>query len=391
MQNLDKLKNSGLLAASTDESLLLKHLNSEGSFYLGFDPTADSLHVGHLVALSAARWILQNTALEAVILIGQSATARIGDPTGRVSSRPILESSEIGVNAIKLQGQISSLLPNDAKVSFVDNQNTETKIVDFVTQFLTHFKVNEMIHRDQFEKRLAGGQSLTLMEFVYPVFQAVDWLMLNDKYDCVIQLCGQDQWANALSGADLIHRIKQENVSIMCCPLLTNSNGEKFGKSASGTVWLDSQKTSPFDFFQFWRNMPDEDVWKLRRILTDLTDEDMPINLAKEELAFEVTKWVHGKEIAMQCLDTARQIFNSRNVVDSAALEVLEARATTLIELMVEWGLAPSKAQARNLINGNGVRINQQVVENVDLIWSEADAVLSIGKKRHWKVKMKGI
>ena len=389
MEHLEKLKRSGLLAASTDESLLLKHLNSNGSFYLGFDPTADSLHVGHLVALSAARWILQNTSLEGVILIGQSATARIGDPTGRVSSRPILLPSEIEANAVKLQNQISSLLPNDATVSFVDNQGTEVQIVDFVTQFLTHFKVNEMIHRDQFEKRLAGGQSLTLMEFVYPVFQAVDWLLLHDKYDCVVQLCGQDQWANALSGADLIHHIKHEDVSIMCCPLLTDSNNNKFGKTTNGAIWLDPQKTSPFDFFQFWRNVSDEDVWKLRRILTDLTDEEKPINMAKEELAFEVTKWVHGQEIALQCLDTARQIFASKTTVDMAALEALEATQSPLTELMVEWGLATSKAQARNLIKGKGVRINQRVVEDIELVWSEEEAVLSVGKKHHWKVRMK--
>jgi len=402
---LKTLIERGFIHQCTDLEALDEQLSAGPvAAYIGFDATADSLHVGSLVQIMTLRW-LQKCGHKPVVLIG-GGTTQIGDPSFRDASRPLLDDEQIARNAAGLKQVFSRYLtfgdgPTDAVM--VDNAVwlDPLRYLPFLRDFGTHFTINRMLSFDSVRQRLEREQPLTLLEFNYMVLQAFDFLELSRHHSCVLQMGGSDQWGNIVNGIELARRIDQRQLFGLTTPLLTTSAGAKMGKTASGAVWLNAEKLSPYEFWQFWRNTEDDDVARFLRLFTELPLDEVhrlgelkgsEINEAKRILATEVTRLAHGDEAARNAGDTARRAFEdgeNASGLPSVALSQAElATGVTVAQLLVRAGLSSSKSEARRLVLNNGARLNGSLVQDADVQVGIADLAdgslkLTAGKKRH--------
>ena len=385
MKLFEELEARGLVKQTTNTEKLRELLNGTGvTFYIGFDPTAESLHVGHLLQIVTAKRLI-DAGHNCIILIG-GATAMVGDPTGKSEMRKMLSTSEVRVHSSEIETQIHRLLNWPGAFTSVNNMMwfNNFGFLEMMRTVAPHFSVNNMLRAECFKSRMETG--LSFMEFNYMIMQATDFLKLFEWEKCILQIGGDDQWSNILAGIDLVHKVKGKEVFGLTLPLLTNSAGQKMGKTERGAVWLDPNKTSPFDFFQFWRNIPDDQVEKCVNFFTDLSWNHMnglDINGKKKVLAMHITTFVHGQDEAEKALEQAEALFESR---DSSAIEATEiADGVQLLDLLVQAGFAKSRTDARHLINGGGISINDIVVRNPLLIVTRerlgGDLTIRRGKK----------
>ena len=404
MQIYEELKARGLLAQVTDEEQVRELINSgKATFYIGFDPTADSLHVGHFMALCLMKR-LQMAGNKPIALLG-GGTGMIGDPSGRQDLRKVLTNETIQHNIDCFKVQMSRFIDfSDDKAIMVNNADwlLDLNYIDFLREVGAHFSVNRMLTAECYKQRMEKG--LTFLEFNYIIMQAYDFFRLYQDYGCNFQFGGDDQWSNMLAGTELIRRKLGKDAHAMTITLLLNSEGKKMGKTASGAVWLDPAKTSPYEFYQYWRNVADSDVLKCIRMLTFLPLEEIDamdkwegaeLNKAKEILAFELTKLVHGEEEAQKAQDAARALFGGGAKADIPTTVLhdddFENGEIGMIALLVKAGLVTSNGEARRAISQNGVAVNDAKVTDVfakftkDDITGE-DFIVRRGKKNFRKI-----
>ncbi len=394
MQNvMDTLRARGFIKQTVYEEELYEKLGSESvPFYIGFDPTAASLHVGHFLTLIAIRH-MQDAGHRPIILIG-GGTGMIGDPSGRTDMRSMMtrETVEYHVECFKKQmarfirfeGENGAIVVNNA--DWLLNLN----YVDFLRDVGVYFSVNKMLTAECYRSRMEKG--LTFLEFNYMLMQAYDFLVLNRKYGCLLQMGGDDQWSNILAGADLIRRKEHKAAFAMTFTLLTTSEGKKMGKTQKGAVWLDENKTSPYEFYQYWRNTDDADVEKCLKLLTFLPlDEiaslcehrDERINHAKEVLAYELTKLVHGEEKAKAAQEQARAAFGGEGEIPE---KKVPADTATVLQALIATGLCKSNGEARRLVEQGGVSVNGEKVTDAGASLPAFPFTLFKGKKVRIKV-----
>ena len=393
----EELLERNLIAQVTDEKEIRELLNAgKAKFYIGFDPTADSLHVGHFMALCLMKR-LQLAGNTPVILLG-GGTGHIGDPSGRSDLRQMLTSEEINHNCECFKKQMARFIDLD-KAVVTNNADwlLNLNYVEFLREVGPHFSVNNMLRAECYKQRMERG--LSFLEFNYMIMQAYDFYYLNQKYGCNMQFGGDDQWSNMLAGTELIRKKTGKDAYAMTITLLLNKEGKKMGKTASGAVWLDANKTSPFEFFQYWRNIDDEDVDKCLKLLTFIPLEqlkemekweDNRINEKKEILAFELTKMVHGEEEAKKVLEAARNLFKGiGNDENMPTVELKGYEPVNLMELLVKAELCTSKGEARRLIEQGGVSIdNEKKNDPNELIAIEKEIIIKKGKKTFVKVRI---
>ena len=390
---MDILRERGFIKQTVYEEDLYKLLGEKSvTFYIGFDPTADSLHVGHFVQLMAMAH-MQRAGHKPIALIG-GGTAMVGDPSGRTDMRSMMTKETIAHNCECFKKQMERFVDfSDGKALMVNNADwlLNLNYVDFLREIGTHFSVNKMLTAECFKKRLEKG--LSFLEFNYMLMQGYDFLVLYQKYGCLLELGGDDQWSNMLAGADLIRRKEQKDAFAMTFSLLTTSEGTKMGKTAKGAVWLDAKKTTPYEFFQYWRNVADADVEKCLKLLTFVDIEEIKelckynderINQAKVRLAYEVTALVHGKEIA----DTVKAQVEAAFSNNADNMQSKEVVSDNIIDCLVEVGFAKSKGEARRLIEGGGVSVDDTKVSGFDVVLP-TEFILHKGKKAHLKVVRK--
>ncbi len=374
----DELKARGLIAQVTDEDEIKELINNgKATFYIGFDPTADSLHVGHFMALMLMRR-LQRAGNRPIALIG-GGTGMVGDPSGRTDMRSMMTVETIRHNCDCFKKQMSKFIDfSDGKALMLNNADwlMELNYIELLREVGACFSVNNMLRAECYKQRMEKG--LSFLEFNYMIMQSYDFYHMFQTVGCNLQCGGDDQWSNMLGGTELIRRKLGKDAYAMTITLLLTSEGKKMGKTQAGAVWLDPEKTSPYDFYQYWRNVDDADVLKCLRMLTDLPLEQIDemdkwegaqLNQAKEILAFELTKLVHSEEEAQKAQDTARALFSQggdRANMPTTALTAADITdgAITVVDLMVKCGLAPSKGEARRLIQQGGVEIDGEKVKD---------------------------
>ncbi len=393
---MDVLRERGFVKQTVYEDELYEKLGKESvPFYIGFDPTADSLHVGHFLTLIAMHH-MQQAGHKPIILIG-GGTAMIGDPSGRTDMRQMMTKETIAHNVECFKKQMSRFIDFEGENGAIVVNNADWLLdlnyVDFLRDIGAHFSVNKMLTAECFKQRLERG--LSFLEFNYMLMQAYDFLVLNRKYGCALELGGDDQWSNILAGANLIRIKERKPAYAMTFTLLTTSDGRKMGKTAKGAVWLDENKTTPYEFYQYWRNIDDADVEKCLKLLTFLPvseiDElcryrDERINHAKEVLAFELTKEVHGEEKAKTAQEQAKAAFAGG---DGEMLVKEAAGAQTVVDAMVAAGVCKSKGEARRLIEQGGVSVNDEKVTDANMPVPAEEFVLQKGKKVRVKISVK--
>ncbi len=404
MENVfDLLKERGYIKQLSHEDEIRELLGKEKiTFYIGFDPTADSLHVGHFVQLMAMAHMQQHGHTPIALLGG--GTTMIGDPSGKTDMRTMMTKETIEHNAECFKKQMSRFIDFDGQHAIMDNNANwllNINYIDFLREVGVHFSVNRMLTAECYKQRLERG--LTFMEFNYMLMQSYDFLVLNQKYGAVMQLGGDDQWSNILAGADLIRRKLQKPAYAMTFSLLTTSEGVKMGKTVKGALWLDENKTTPYEFYQYWRNIADADVEKCLALLTFLPmDEvrrlgalrDSEINEAKKILAYEVTKQVHGEEKAKAAQQAAEALFGGSAEGADIPTTVISAEDfaadSRVAAMLVLCGLAKSKGDARRLIEGGGVYAGDEKVSDPNAVLTEAQlkegVLLKKGKKSYKKV-----
>ena len=378
MTLFEELKRRGLLAQLTDEKEIEELVNAgKATFYIGFDPTADSLHVGHFMALCLMKR-MQMAGNKPIVLIG-GGTAMIGDPSGRTDMRKMMTRETIQHNVDCFKKQMSRFIDfSDDKAVIVNNADwlMDLNYVEVLREIGPHFSVNRMLSHECYKQRMERG--LSFLEFNYMIMQSYDFYVLYQKYGCNMQFGGDDQWANMLGGTELIRRKLGKDAYAMTITLLLNSEGKKMGKTEKGAVWLDADKTSPYDFYQYWRNVNDADVIKCLKMLTfvpieeiekmERTMEGAELNKAKEILAYELTKLVHGEEEADKAQNAAKTVFGSAGVSDDmpttkiSADDLNEDGCIGLLTLLVKCGLASSNGEARRLVLQGGVSINDEKI-----------------------------
>lgn len=398
---LDVLRERGFIKQIIDEENLSKLLSTEKvAFYIGFDPTADSLHIGHYIPIMAMAH-MQRAGHKAICLFG-GGTAMIGDPSGRSDMRSMLSKEKIQYNVSCFRKQMSRFInfEGDNPAVMVDNADWlwGLNYIDFLRDIGAHFSVNRMLSAECFKTRMEKG--LTFLEFNYMLMQGYDFLKLCQDYGCVLQLGGDDQWSNMIAGANLIRKKEGKDAYALTCALLLNSEGKKMGKTAKGALWLDENKTTPYEFYQYFRNVEDVKVNECMKLLTfmpldeieELTKyQDERINIAKERLAYEVTKLVHGEEKANLVQKQARSAFGG----DQDDLVTYEVEKTDFIpDVMVACGVCKSKGEARKLIEGGGVAINDRKLAKGDLTLNsqeleKGEFILHKGKKVHVTIILK--
>ncbi len=390
---MDILRERGFVEQTVFEDELYEKLGKESvPFYIGFDPTADSLHVGHFMQLIAMHH-MQEAGHKPIILIG-GATAMIGDPSGRSDMRSMMTKETIEHNVDCFKKQMSKFISFEGENAaiIVNNADWELNLnyIEFLREIGAHFSVNEMIKAKCFETRMEKG--LSFLEFNYMLLQAYDFLVLFRKYGCALELGGNDQWSNILAGANLIRIKERKPAFAMTFKLLTTSEGKKMGKTAKGAVWLDPEKTSPYEFYQYWRNTNDADVENCMNLLTFLPVEEIKalcefkderINKAKEVLAYELTKEVHGKEQADLAQSQAKAAFEGAK---SELLTKKVSGVTTVLQALVAGGIAKSNGEARRLIEQGGVSVNDDKVKDINEPIPSNEFVLHKGKKVHVKI-----
>ena len=393
----EELQARGLIAQVTDEKEIRELVNKgNAKFYIGFDPTADSLHVGHFMALCLMKR-LQMAGNTPIVLIG-GGTGHVGDPSGRNDLRKMMDETQIDHNVECFRKQMSRFIDFD-KAIVVNNKDwlLNLNYVEFLRDVGPHFSVNNMLRAECYKQRMERG--LTFLEFNYMIMQAYDFYYLNQHYGCNMQFGGDDQWSNMLAGTDLIRRKIGKDAYAMTITLLLNSEGNKMGKTANGAVWLDPEKTSPFDFFQYWRNIEDADVIKCFKLLTFLSLDkineiaswdDGRINEKKEILAYELTKLVHGEEEANKVLEAARSLFAGGGSDENMPSCELDNEEYTITDLLVASGLCASKSEARRLIEQGGVSVDGEKISNPNEIISLAEPrKIKKGKKVFLKISKK--
>ena len=406
MNVFDVLKERGFIAQMTHEEPIRELLGKESvTFYIGFDPTADSLHIGHFLQLIVMSH-MQKAGHRPIAVLG-GGTAMVGDPTGKTDMRKMMTRGIINHNAACFKKQMSKFIDfSDGKAIMLDNYEWLGKLnyIDFLREVGSHFSVNRMLTAECFKSRLEKG--LSFLEFNYMIMQGYDFLKLNQDFDCKLQLGGDDQWSNIIAGGDLIRRVEGKEAYGMTFTLLTTSEGKKMGKTEQGAIWIDEEKTSPFDFFQYWRNVDDADVDRCLKLLTFLPmDEiaelsklkDQEVNKAKEILAFEVTKLVHGEEKAQKTLDAARALFSagtsSANMPSSTVSKDKLVEGFDILEALVFCELAPSRGEARRMVTGGGVSLNGEKVSDSKLDITEAlfengELIVKRGKKKFFRLEL---
>ncbi len=403
----DILVERGYIKQMTHEQEIRDLLAKEKiTFYIGFDPTADSLHVGHFIAMMFMRY-MQKAGHRPIALIG-GGTAMIGDPSGKNDMRKMMTKETIANNVASIKKQMEKFIDfSDDKALIVNNADwlLDLNYVDFLREVGVHFSVNKMLTAECFKQRMEKG--LTFLEFNYMLMQGYDFYVLNQKYGCKMELGGDDQWSNMIAGVNLVRKKARGEAYAMTCTLLTNSQGQKMGKTVGGALWLDPEKTSPYDFFQYWRNIDDADVYKCLCLLTFLPmDEvrrlselkDSEINKAKEVLAFEITKIVHGEEEATKALEAARALFaNGGKSADMPTTYMEKARldeGIDFISLLVETGLVATRSEGRRLITQGGASVNDVKETAFDRVYTTADLdadgslIIKKGKKGYHQVKV---
>ena len=426
MSIYNELKARGFVYQETDAENISKTLDSERmAFYIGFDPTGSSLHVGHLLPIMAMR-LLQKAGHIPIVLVG-GATAQIGDPSGKQSARPILTKDEIAANAECIRKQLAHYISvEEGNAHFVNNIDwfKDMLYIDFLRDIGSKFSVNRMLAQDSVKMRLETG--LSFLEFNYSILQAYDFYILNRDYNCKMQFGGQDQWGNIVAGTELVRKMSQNEVFAMTFPLLTDSQGNKFGKTAGGTnVWLDTARTSVFDYYQFWRNCEDSDVQKLLSFFTtlpvaeimELSKLEAPaINRAKEILAFEATKLAHGETEAVKAYVAAGSKFGFADpeckIATSSAITAVkpdsqagfddlptyelpkaevDGEGLWIVKLLTDAGLSKSNGESRRLIQGGGAYLNDQRITDFEMklksdVFANGPIILKAGKKNIKKI-----
>lgn len=400
MENVfDTLKARGLIAQTTHEDEIRKILGEKKiTFYIGFDPTADSLHIGHFMQLIVMKH-MQNAGHRPIILLG-GGTTMVGDPTGKSDMRPMITQDIIQKNADNFKVQMSKFIDfEDGKAIMVNNADwlLQLNYVDFLREVGVHFSVNRMLTAECFKTRMEKG--LTFLEFNYMLMQGYDFYKLNKDYDCLMEFGGDDQWSNILGGIELIRRKEGKQAYGMTFTLLTTSEGKKMGKTEKGALWLDPEKVSPYEFYQYWRNVDDKDVIRLLKLVTFIPLDEIAeyeklegqeLNKAKCRLAYEVTRMVHGEDEAKKANDAAMAIFSNGNDTTNMPSETISAsiidNGINVLDLLVNVNLVPSKSEARRLVQQNGLAINGEKVTAVDTVidnnyFNDGEMVIKKGKK----------
>ena len=406
MKIYEELQRRGLIAQVTDEQEIKDLINSGGArFYIGFDPTADSLHAGHFMTLVLMKR-LQLAGNKPIVVLG-GGTGLVGDPSGRTDMRAMLTEEQIAHNCECFKEQIGRFIEfGEDKAICVNNADwlKGLKYTELLRDVGACFSVNKMLTAECYKQRMEKG--LTFLEFNYMIMQSYDFYYLHEKYGCNMQFGGDDQWSNMLAGTELIRKKTAKDAYALTIPLLTNSEGKKMGKSAKGALWLDKEKTSPYEFFQYWRNVDDADVNKCLKMITFIPIEqieemekwsDNRINEKKEILAFEITKLVHGEEEAQKALNAARALFSGEgddaNMPTTELSEAELGEGIGLLDLLVLTKLATSKGEGRRLIEQGGLSINGEKVNDVNLKIKKEDLAEPIkikkGKKAFHKVVLK--
>lgn len=397
----EELMERGYIEQITHEEIRDVLDNSSIPFYIGFDPTADSLHVGHFVSMMVAAQ-MQKAGHKPIILIG-GGTASIGDPSGKTDMRRMMTREEINHNVECFKKQLSKFISfeGDNGAIIVNNADwlLELNFVDFMRDIGSLFSVNKMLSAECYKQRMEKG--LTFFELGYMLMQSYDFLYLYNKYGCKLQMGGNDQWSNILGGVDLIRRIGHSDSFGLTFKLLTTKEGKKMGKTEKGALWLDPEKTSPYEFYQYWRNIDDADVKTVLSLLTFLPMEevnrlsnlkDEQINEAKKVAAFEITKLIHGEEEARKAEEAAKALFEGQGSLDNMPTSKVEAN-TSILDAIILAGMSPSKGQARTLIAQGGITLNDEKVSDTNYVLSEKDftdgyAILRKGKKVYHKLEI---
>ena len=409
MTLFEELKERGFIHQCTNEKALNDLLNSGPlKFYIGFDCTAKSLHVGSLIQIMIMR-LFQKYGHHPIVLIGKGTT-KIGDPSGKDETRRILSPKDIDTNALNLETVFSKFLDfkTTNKAILSDNSSWLNKLnyIDFLRDYGKHFTINKMLSFDSVKIRLEREQSLSFVEFNYMIFQAYDFLELYNRNECLLQIGGSDQWGNIVNGIELIRRTAGKEVFGLTTPLLTNANGDKMGKTADGAIWLNEEFLTPYDYWQFWRNTDDRDVFRFLKLFTDMSiididklesDTNHDINQIKIILANLATSLLHGEDASKIAEKTAQDTFSGSNISENLPSITLAEKdfdkPQFIYELIVQIGFANSKSEARKLIRGHGVKLNQSLVEDEHYALSLNDlfnrvVIISVGKKKHFKIEV---
>ncbi|MBN1036604.1 tyrosine--tRNA ligase [Clostridium botulinum] len=401
---LDELLDRGYIKQFTHEEETRKLLGNEKvTFYIGFDPTADSLHVGHFIAMMFMAH-MQRAGHRPIALLG-GGTAMVGDPSGKTDMRKMLTKEQIQHNVDSIKKQMERFIDfSDDKALIVNNADwlLDLNYVDFLREVGVHFSVNRMLSAECFKQRLEKG--LSFLEFNYMLMQGYDFYVLNQKYGCKMELGGDDQWSNMIAGVELVRRKAQGDAMAMTCTLLTNSQGQKMGKTVGGALWLDADKVSPFDFYQYWRNVDDADVEKCLALLTFLPMDEVrrlgalegaEINGAKKILAFEVTKLVHGEEEAKKAEEAANALFSGGADMSNVPTVTIvkEDLGSTVLDIIAKTKIVPSKKEGRRLIEQGGLSINGEKITDLTRTLNEDDfedgsALIKRGKKNYNKIEI---
>ncbi len=370
------------------------------SFYIGIDPTADSLHVGHFVSLMVASH-MQKAGHRPIILVG-GGTATIGDPSGKTDMRKMLSREEIDHNVACIKKQVEKFVSFEGENAAIIVNNADwlldLKFVDFVREIGSLFSVNKMLAAECYKQRLETG--LTFFEMSYMLMQSYDFWYLYNKYGCKLEMGGNDQWSNIIGGVDLIRKIGKDDSFGLTFRLLTTKEGKKMGKTEKGALWLDPNKTSPYEFYQYWRNVEDESVQIVLQMLTFLPDEkieelasykDEKINDVKKILAFEITKLIHGEEEAKKAEEASNALFSGKGSLDNMPTVTLDDKNISILDAIIKCNIAPSKGQARTLITQGGITLNDEKITDTNYTLSEKDfandyAILKKGKKVFYKL-----
>ena len=374
--------------------------NESISFYIGFDPTADSLHVGHFISLMVASH-MQKAGHRPIILIG-GGTATIGDPSGKTDMRRMMSREEIDHNVECFKKQIAKFLSFEGENAAIIVNNADwlldLKFINFAREIGSLFSINKMLAAECYKQRMERG--LTFFELSYMLMQSYDFLYLHDKYGCKLQMGGNDQWSNILGGVDLIRRIGHSDSYGLTFKLLTTKEGKKMGKTEKGALWLDATKTSPYDFYQYWRNIDDADVKTVLSLLTFLPMEkveelsnlkDEKINEAKKVASYEITKLIHGEEEAKKAEEASNALFGGQGSLDNMPTATV-ASNISILDAIIQVGFAPSKGQARQLITQGGISLNYTKISDTNYVLSDTDfkdgfAILKKGKKSYYKLQ----
>ena len=398
----DVLEERGYIEQMTHPDEIKKLFGEKSvSFYIGIDPTADSLHVGHFVSLMVAGH-MQRCGHKPIILVG-GGTAVIGDPSGKTDMRKMLSRETIDNNVKGIRKQIEKFVSFEGKNAAIIVNNADwlldLKYVDFMREIGSLFSVNKMLAAECYKTRMENG--LTIFELGYMLMQSYDFLHLYNEYGCKLEMGGNDQWSNIIGGVDLIRKIGKDDSYGLTFKLLTTKEGKKMGKTEKGALWLDPEKTSPYEFYQYWRNIEDESVKKVLCLLTYLPMErineltsvnDERINEAKKVAAYEITKLVHGEEEAKKAEAASNALFEGKGSLEHMPTVKLQNSNCSILDAIIESGIAPSKSQARTLINQNGISLNDNVISDVNYTLSDYDfkegyAILKKGKKIFYKLE----